>query len=73
MSGGDRVNENARGFDAEPVVGLYEIGPDDELDEREMEAIADLDAGRFVSHEAVVRWLKSWGTPDELPPPKCGE
>jgi predicted transcriptional regulator len=33
-------------------------------------AIAD---GRVVSHEAVVRWLKSWGTPNELPPPKCGE
>ena len=34
------------------------------------EAIA---AGRVVSHEAVVRWLRSWGTPDELPRPKCGE
>jgi predicted transcriptional regulator len=23
-----------------------------------------------VPHEEVVKWLKSWGTPDELPCPK---
>lgn len=25
----------------------------------------------FVEHEEVERWLRSWGTDDELPPPKC--
>lgn len=34
------------------------------------EGEADADAGRVVSHERVMAWLKSWGTPDELPPPK---
>ena len=47
---------------------------DADAEERAMqEAEADIDAGRVISHEAVRRWLLSWGTPDELPPPKCGE
>ena len=36
------------------------------------EGIRDADAGRVVAHEDVVAWVKSWGTPDELPMPKCG-
>ena len=35
------------------------------------EGIADLDAGRTVPYEAVRRWLLSWGTETELPPPPC--
>jgi predicted transcriptional regulator len=31
----------------------------------------DVDAGRVVSHEKVVRWLRSWGKKRELPPPTC--
>ena len=36
------------------------------------EAEADVAAGRVVPHEEVVKWLRSWGTPDELlcPVPK---
>lgn len=37
------------------------------------EGLADLDAGRVVSGEAVKRWLRSWGKPGELPPPKVGD
>ena len=33
------------------------------------EAEADVAAGRLVPHEEVVKWLQSWGTPDELPCP----
>jgi predicted transcriptional regulator len=33
------------------------------------EAEADVKAGRVVPHEDVVKWLKSWGKPDELPCP----
>jgi len=33
------------------------------------EAEADIDAGRFVPHEQVVKWLRFLGTPDELPCP----
>ena len=57
-------------FDEEPGVFLEEAV---ELDAREQKAMADIDAGRFITHEAVVRWLKSWGTDNELPPPKCGD
>lgn len=58
-------------FDEEPAVFIAEDAI--ELDARERKAMADIDAGRFVTHEAVVRWLKSWGTDNELPPPKCGD
>ena len=36
------------------------------------EAEADVAAGRVVPHDEVVKWLRSWGTPDELacPVPK---
>ena len=34
------------------------------------EGIADADAGRTMPYEEVRRWLLSWGTPDELPPPE---
>ncbi|WP_143530286.1 hypothetical protein [Rhizobium sp. RU36D] len=34
------------------------------------EALLSADEGRFISHEAMTRWLKSWGTENELPPPE---
>lgn len=37
------------------------------------EGLADIEAGRVISHEAMKRWLLSWGTPGELPPPKVGD
>jgi len=33
------------------------------------EAIAVADEGKFVSHDAMSLWLKSWGTDEELLPP----
>jgi predicted transcriptional regulator len=30
-----------------------------------------MDSGHYVKHEAVKAWLLSWGTDQELPPPKC--
>jgi predicted transcriptional regulator len=35
------------------------------------EGLADAKAGRSVPYEKVRRWLLSWGTDKELPPPKC--
>jgi predicted transcriptional regulator len=32
-----------------------------------------IEEDRVISHEAVTRWLKSWGSPSELPPPKAGD
>jgi predicted transcriptional regulator len=34
------------------------------------EGLADAKAGRVVPYEKVRRWLLSWGTDNELPPPK---
>ena len=47
----------------------------EDLDEAaEARAIAtartDVAAGRVIPHEDVVRWLQSWGKPDELPCPE---
>ncbi len=47
---------------------------DDEVEERALaEAEAAVAAGRVISHDAMKRWLQSWGTANELPPPNCGE
>ena len=35
------------------------------------EGIADVKAGRTVPYDKVRRWLLSWGSDKELPPPKC--
>jgi predicted transcriptional regulator len=35
-------------------------------------AEADVASGRVISHDAMLAWLRSWGMPDELPPPECG-
>jgi predicted transcriptional regulator len=37
------------------------------------QAIAEIEAGQFVSHKAVEAWLLSWGTPNKLPTPKVGD
>lgn len=58
-------------FDEEPGVFAFEEAT--ELDARERKAMADMDAGRFVTHEAVRRWLLSLSTDNPLPRPKCGE
>ena len=37
---------------------------------RDAEAEAEIDAGRFVPHAEVAKWLQSWGTSNKLPRPK---
>lgn len=47
---------------------------DSEADRASLQrALADIEAGRVVSNEAVMRWVASWGTDNPLPRPKCGE
>lgn len=38
-----------------------------------LQAIESVAQGKVVSGEAVHTWLKSWGSTDELPPPKVGQ
>ncbi len=35
------------------------------------EGLADAEEGRTIHYEDVRRWLLSWGTDRELPPPEC--
>lgn len=43
---------------------------DPDADERSLaEAEADVAAGRLIPHEEVSKWLLTWGTPEETPPP----
>lgn len=37
-----------------------------------VDAEAAYAAGRTISHEAMMDWLATWGSPDELPPPPVG-
>ena len=69
------MDDPAKELNEEPgVFDFEEISADDaELDAATLRGLADIEAGRFVSHDAVKRWLLSWGTDNPLPPPKCGE
>ena len=37
------------------------------------ETMAEYEAKGGISHEAVRAWIRSWGTPHELPRPKIGD
>jgi predicted transcriptional regulator len=69
------MNVSKRLGDIEPEmqVELQEIGPDDELDEADLRGIADCEAGRTISNEAVVRWLQSIVEGNPLPRPQIGD
>jgi predicted transcriptional regulator len=44
--------------------------PSDAEAETDVSADAEIEAGRFIPHDKVVEWLKSWGTANELPCPE---
>jgi len=41
--------------------------------QKTLKAMESVAQGKAVSGEAVHTWLRSWGTSDELPPPKAGQ
>jgi len=46
----------------------------DNWEHRHIRAVlAEFEAGKFISNERVVEWLESWGTENELPPPKVDQ
>ncbi len=58
---------------ATPEPSIFDV-PDTQADEASTRrGLEDIAAGRVITHEAVKRWLLSWGTADERPPPKCGD
>jgi len=56
-----------------PEASVFEPADDAAEESALAAAEAQVAAGQTVSHGAVRRWLLSWGTSNELPPPKYGE
>jgi predicted transcriptional regulator len=52
-----------------PEPNLFEDVDHEAETAADAEGLADIEAGRVVSHDEVARWLDTWGTPDEAPPP----
>jgi predicted transcriptional regulator len=55
------------------VASLFDEADDAEEAAADARAEADVAAGRLISHEAVSRWLDTWGKSEPLPRPQCGE
>ena len=57
---------------AEPDTKWIFDTPQDEAEEARLDAQAEaeIDAGKYVTHDRVVAWLKSWGTAKPLPRPR---
>lgn len=51
------MSEPEDGFGEEP--GVFDIEDDAAVEASTLRGIADLEAGRVISHEAVMRWLLS--------------
>jgi predicted transcriptional regulator len=51
---------------------MTETEHDEAFVEAVRKGVEAADAGRLVPYAVVRRWLLSWGTPDELPPPDAG-
>lgn len=53
---------------AEPATA-FDPNDDDALNRAVEEARAEIADGKWIPLADVARWLESWGTPGELPPP----
>jgi predicted transcriptional regulator len=52
-----------------PEPSLYDQADQAAEEAADAEALADITAGRVVPNDEVCNWLRTWGTPDEKPPP----
>lgn len=55
--------------DPAPELGVFDIEDSEAKARAIAEAEAELAAGKGVPWADVKRWLESWGTANELPPP----
>lgn len=65
------MDEPRNEMDEEP--GVFDFADEAADEASTLRGLADFEAGRVVSHEAVKRWLLSLSTDNPLPRPKCGE
>lgn len=62
--------ERSRGWIVKQALADW-IDQEEERRRLTLEALADVDAGRFVPHSEIERWANSLGTDDALAPPKA--
>jgi RHH-type transcriptional regulator, rel operon repressor / antitoxin RelB len=61
--------KRSKSFLAAEAIASYVEAEDWQLEEIAA-GLAELDSGRMVEHEKVVKWLRSWGKPSEGAPPR---
>lgn len=66
------ADRDARKVDWPDEPGIFDVS-DEELRAQDKARMAEVRAGRFVSNEAVMRWLASWGSDNPLPRPQVGD
>lgn len=66
------ADRDARKVDWPDEPGIFDVS-DEELRAQDESRRAEVRAGRFISNEAVMRWLASWGTDNPLPRPQVGD
>ena len=61
--------ERSRGWIMKQALAAW-IAQEDERDRLTREALADVEAGRVIDHQAVQAWAESLGTDQPLPVPR---
>jgi len=61
--------ERSRGWIVKQALASW-IAQEDERDRLTHMALADVDAGRVIDHDAVLAWADSLGSDQELPVPR---
>jgi predicted transcriptional regulator len=61
--------ERSRGWIMKQALSAW-IAQEEERDKLTQEALADVDAGRLIEHQAVLAWAESLGTGQPLPAPR---
>ncbi|MBN3130912.1 ribbon-helix-helix domain-containing protein [Pectobacterium brasiliense] len=61
--------ERSRGWIMKQALSAW-IAQEEERDRLTQEALADVDAGQVIDHQAVQAWVDSLGTDQQLPAPR---
>jgi predicted transcriptional regulator len=57
----------------QPILSQIHDPHDEAARDRALDEVENqIGRGLFITHDAMIAWLRSWGTTNELPPPKCG-
>ena len=62
--------ERSRGWVMKQALAAW-VDQEEERHRMTLDALADVDAGRVIDHQAVLAWADSLGTDKPLPPPSA--